>query len=173
MTPRMTVVFVKHTGHVLAALTRTAAADAAMSAADVAGPGLLVRSAGASDADLEVPAEELDVVVTDLRPEVLLEPRAYRVLKNGEPQLDALSSLPGVTVTTTTTDVTVTLVPPPSSEVAVWVLLRKVASGETAVVTGEVTPPGATESMPHPLGAGQLRLLTLVSGVTPALSTSP
>jgi hypothetical protein len=171
MTAKMAVVFVTHTGHVLAALTRAAATEAKILTADLAGPGLLVRSPDALDPDLEVPADELDVLVTDFKEEVLLNPRAYQVLKDSDPPLDDLSSSPTVTTTLSATEVTVTLSAAPASDVLVWVLLRKVASGETAVVTGKIIPPGVIDSMPQALGSGPIRVLALVAGILPDMQT--
>ena len=78
MTDKMTLLFVKHTGHILAAVTRSADPTGEISAEDLARGGLLVRGFN-GDTQFEVPSRELDVLTVDLDPALLLQPRAFVV----------------------------------------------------------------------------------------------
>ena len=81
MTDKMTLLFVKHTGHILAAVTRSADPTGTISAEDLARGGLLVRGFN-GDTQFEVPPRELDVLTVDLDSALLLQPRAFFVDEN-------------------------------------------------------------------------------------------
>ena len=79
MTDKITVLYVKHTQNVLAAVIRVANPEEEITAQALAGPGLLVRGF-AGVGPFEVPPEELGVLTVDLEDTLtLLKPRAFQV----------------------------------------------------------------------------------------------
>ncbi|HYP27456.1 MAG TPA: hypothetical protein VE262_12125 [Blastocatellia bacterium] len=106
MSSKMQVLFVKQTGHVLAAFTRTADPEGAPNITDLIGSGLLVRNTTTLAAPspggeiLVVPPEPLNVAVVDYDPDVFISPLDFvagggRVSKLGPNVADlALSTDP-------------------------------------------------------------------------------
>ena len=137
---KLTVVYLKDTGHVLAALTRAdpPAGDEPVSA--LVGTGLPVSAIAAAAADITVPAQNLaTVTVADDQPEVLINPQNFQVVQDPQGQVAPQISnvgVPGSTVTLTLdtaagATVTVTNVPSATSLPAV-VVLQKVTSPSLA-----------------------------------------
>jgi hypothetical protein len=117
MTDKMTVLFVKHTGHVLAALTRNADPEGKISAEDVARGGLLVRGLGGSE-QFKVLPEELELITVDLDPALLRQPRAF-IIDNGQPLQTPVATVANVSLTSA--NITVALGAPVTEETKVWV----------------------------------------------------
>ena len=84
MNDKMQVLFVKQTGHVLVAFTRTADPEGKLQVSDLTGSGLFVRNRTSVSANslsggetLVVPAEALDVAVVDYDPDVFTTPIGF------------------------------------------------------------------------------------------------
>ncbi len=80
---KLTVVYLKDTGHVLAALTRADPPPGDEPVTALVGGGLPVSAVGAKPADFTMPAKDLDTLtVDDDRPEVLIDPQKFQVVKD-------------------------------------------------------------------------------------------
>jgi hypothetical protein len=145
MTDKMTLLFVKHTGHVLAAVTRSADPTGKILTGDLALGGLLVRGFSGQE-QFEVPPEQLDVLTVDLEPVLLLQPRAYTV---DQGQAVPLPNITAPTVALTATDVTVTLSGPVPADTKVW----------SQVDGGNLTSPRVADGViPASVGASAVTL---------------
>lgn len=84
--PKITLLYLKHTGHVLAALTRNAAPGQPLPARELAAEGALVRRLKTAPADVSflVPASELDSLVVNGDDAILTAPREYRAVPGDE-----------------------------------------------------------------------------------------
>jgi hypothetical protein len=179
----LTVVAVTATGHVLAALTRTADPTTALPAEALAGSGLLVRTAPAAGAatdppQFSVPATELEVTVIAFQESVLLDPRRFRLVKppTGDPTTQEITlpankkgvELPPANLTRTS--LTLTVDPAPAADAAAWVLLQDGAGTAPVALTGKVRAgQTASDPIPHQLDAGVYEVLALVAGYPPLL----
>lgn len=136
---KLTVVFLKDTKHVLAALTRADPPAAGEQVSALVGAGLPVGAIDGASADVVVPVANLDAVTVDDQPEVLLNPQGFQVVE--DPQKLTPSTVTSVGVSGSTVglaishalgaSVTVTNVPSAISLRAV-VILQKVASPSLA-----------------------------------------
>jgi hypothetical protein len=166
MTDQMTLLFVKHTGHILAAVTRSADPMGKISAEDLARGGLLVRGFN-GDTQFEVPSRELDVLTVDLEPALLLQPRAFFVDENKK----VLMPVPGgienkvSEVKLSATDVTVTpLHGSVPEDTKVWVQITGGDLTQPLIATGTVPTGGTAVALPLiPLHAGLYDVLTFVA----------
>ena len=77
---KLTVVYLKDTGHVLAALTRADPPQGTEPVSALVGTGLPVRFVGRPPADVTVPAEDLAAVTVDDQPEVVISPQSFQVI---------------------------------------------------------------------------------------------
>ena len=133
---KLTVVYLKDTGHVLAALTRADPPTAAEPVDAFVSKGLPVSSVDVTAADITVPVTNLaSVTVADDQPEVLTSPQSFQVVQDPQgqapPQVKNVGVL-GSTVSvaldhTSGATVTVTNVPSATSLPAV-VVLQKITS---------------------------------------------
>jgi hypothetical protein len=176
MIDKMTVVFVKQTGHVFAAVTRTAEPTSDISAESLAHSGLLVRGLTAG-VQFEVPEEELAVLTVDLEPVVLLRPREFFVdeAQQAVVELPAAPVPPGAALanpSVTPTQVTVTLGAATPTKVKSWVQIEggnlmqpRIAAGEIAVNATSVLLPIET------LDAGTYQVLTLATERPPNVTS--
>lgn len=166
MTDKMTILFVKHTGHVFAAITRNADPSGGITAKSLAGERLLVRGLPPphDKKQFEIPADQLDVLIVDLDPALLLQPSEF-IVDQGRPV-----PVPGSTVSTvtlTTTDVAVTLNAQVQGETKVWIQVEGETLTKPRVATGSI--PSNTLSATFPIeliGSGGYRVLALVAGRT-------
>jgi hypothetical protein len=164
MTDKMTLLFVKHTGHVLAALTRSADPTGEISAADLALGGLLVRGASGQK-QFEVPSEQLDDLTVDLEPVVLLQPRAYTA---DQGQAVPLPSTTAPAVTLTATDVKVTLSAQATAETKVWLQVDGGNLTSPRVADGVIPTGMPAVTLPiEALDPGNYDVFALVSGYLP------
>src|SRR5262245_35738598 len=98
MSDKMQVLFVKQTGHVLAAFTRTADPEGKPEVSSLAGSGLLVRNrtivsgTPSGGETLVAPSDSLDVAVVDYDPDVFNDPRSF-VAGGGKVAALGLSSI--------------------------------------------------------------------------------
>jgi hypothetical protein len=133
---KLTVVYLKDTGHVLAALTRADPPAAAEPASALVNKGLPLSAVDVTAADITVPVANLaSVTVDDDQPEVLTSPQNFQVVQDPQgqapPQIKNVG-VQGSTVSvaidhTSGATVTVTNVPSATSLPAV-VVLQKVTS---------------------------------------------
>jgi hypothetical protein len=165
MTDKMTLLFIKHTSHILAAVTRNADPTAKISAEELARGGLLVRGLVGSDAQFEVPPGELDIATVDLEPTLLLQPRAFFIDEDQEPPLPIISGATVNTVTLTAT--TVTVKPdntPVLNDTNVWVLITGGNLTQPQIAKGLVQSGQPSTAFPLvPLEAGNYDVLTFVA----------
>ena len=137
---KLTVVFLKDTGHVLAALTRADPPASAEPVSALVNKGLPVSAVDGTPADVILPAANLAAVtVADDQPEVLINPQNFQVIQDPQgqapPQVKNVG-VPGSTITLTLdaasgATVTVTGMPSATSLPAV-VVLQKVTSPSLA-----------------------------------------
>ena len=114
---KLTVVYLKDTGHVLAALTRANPPQGTEHVSALVGTGLPVRFIGRFQADATVPAQDLDLATVDDQPGVVASPQSFKVTvdSKGQAQLTsagaasqitfAITKTSGATVTGATTQV--------------------------------------------------------------------
>jgi hypothetical protein len=168
MTDKMTLLYVKQTGHVLGAVTREADPDGAITPQALAQGGLLVRGFSTNE-QFEVPPEQLNVLTVDLQEVVLLDPRGY-VVDEEEQSVGNLPGLTAPTVTLTPKDVTVALAT--ASDVKVWVQIAGASLTQPQVVTGTIPAGGLSVVMQiETLGPGQYQTLTLATDREPKSDT--
>lgn len=130
MNDKMMVLFVKNTGHVVAASTRAGDPEGKGSAAALAGTGLPVRRirkiapAVADEKALVIRPDSLDVAVVQLDPDVFGSPLSFAA---GGGVVGKLGTTAEPTVNLTTTKITVTVPVAPADKLGVWVELEEVA----------------------------------------------
>jgi hypothetical protein len=179
---KLTVVYLKDTGHVLAALTRAdpPAGDEPVSA--LVGAGLPVSAIAETSAGVTLPAQGLTAVtVDDDQPEALINPQNFQVVPDpqgqGPPQVKNVGGTGQVVVSVSTSGakVTVTNVPSATSLPAV-VVLQNVKSPSVAPeilspVTVTVGPGGTVVSGSTGFAAGDTwNMFAFVQGLPPAAS---
>jgi hypothetical protein len=168
MTNKMTVLFVKHTGHVLAAVTRSANPTGQISAENLARGGLLVRGFAGNE-QFKVPPEELDVLTTDFDSALLLQPRAF-IIEDGQPVQTPNGTNPAAIsgVSLTSANVTVTLNSPVDEETKVWVQVDGGNLVEPRTADGKILiHTQSTVLQIQTLDPGTYYLLTLVVDCLP------
>jgi hypothetical protein len=148
MTDKMTVLFVRETGNVVAALTRAADPEAKITADLLAGEALLLRyagdptSAGYVNADFLITPDQLDVLIPDFDLDVISNPQEFWVDSDQK-------VVPANTVTSVTpsfpfrTQVVITLGVAVIPESKVWVQIVGPDPQDTQVVSGKIAA-GAT-----------------------------
>lgn len=175
MSEKVTIICVKKTGHILAALTRAADPEAEVKVEDLAGEELVVRGVGnpttASypNARFLVPAGELKAVVVDSTPGLAENPRGFRLDDQGEVQaLDPTNQVTNATRTGAQVDVTVSGIAITAAKAAVWVLITDPDPQKNQVLDGEKAAGATFVSVGFsPLGPGAHHFLTLVAGTPP------
>ncbi len=171
MNDKMTVLFVKETGNVVAALTRAADPEAKLTADLLAGEALLLRYAGDPtvagyvNADFLIKPDQLDVLIPDFDPDVLSKPQGFYVDSNQKvvPANVAASVAPTLPVRT---QVLVTLDPAVTPESKVWVQIVGPDPQDTQVVTGKIAAGGlaTTINLRQLQATTHYDILTLVQG---------
>jgi hypothetical protein len=160
---KMTVLCMKETGHVLAAVTRVAETAAAATAADMtedakqaleakrvaelAGDALMVRyvrddSKSFSSAEFSVPADELRAVMTDLDTSVLLDPRDYACDTEGQLHPLSPNQLDSAELDAQRNSLTVTLKNPVTEQTWVWAQFTPDESGNRQTTAFESVKSG-------------------------------
>lgn len=136
---KLTVVFLKDTEHVLAALTRADPPAAGEQVSALVGTGLPIGAIDGTSADVIVPVAMLDAVTVDDQPEVLLDPQGFQVVEDPQQLKPPTVTSVGVVGSSVELKISATLgasvrvknVPSASSLTAV-VVFQKVASPGTA-----------------------------------------
>jgi hypothetical protein len=167
---KLTVVYLKDTGHVLAALTRADPPAAAEAVRALTGAGLPIGPIDGASAAITIPAAMLHAVTVDDQPGATLDPLGFQVVEDPQrlkPPMVTGAGVQGSTVTLTIRQsngatVTVTNVPSAAPLTAV-VALQKAASPTpaaiivvTTVTVGSpgvvVLPPGGFVTSDNPGG---------------------
>lgn len=174
MTDKMTVLFVKDTGQVVAALTRAADPEAKLTADLLVGEALVLRYIGDPTAlaygftDFLIESDELDVLTPDLDTDVISSPRSFFVDSNQKAVpsnsfTTVTPSFPNVTQILITLSVAVT----PESKVRVEIV--KLGTAERQVATAKIAAGGKLVDVNlRPLEpTTSYDVLTLVQGFEP------
>lgn len=143
---KLTVVYLKDAGHVLAALTRADPPQQAEPASALVGIGLPVRFIDNLPADVTLPAQDLATVTVDDQPEVVVGPQGFQVVQDsqGQPQVTNVGAASHVTLAIdTSAGATVTL---SNATLPAMVVLQKVASPSLppTIVSPVTVGPGGT-----------------------------
>ncbi|HJY95653.1 MAG TPA: hypothetical protein VJ371_11910 [Streptosporangiaceae bacterium] len=101
---KVTVVYLKDTGHVLAALTRANPPQGTEQVSALVGTGLPVRFIGGHQADATVAAQDLDLATVDDQPGVVTNPQSFRVTfdAKGQAQVTSAGAASQITLDITT-----------------------------------------------------------------------
>lgn len=179
---KLTLVYLKDTGHVLAALTRAdpPAGDEPVTA--LIGAGLPVGTIAETSADVTMPAQGLAAVtVDDDQPEVLINPQNFQVVPDpqggGSPKVKNVGGTGQIVLSVSTSGarVTVTNVPSATSLSAVVVLQNikspSVAPDILSPVTVTVGSGGTVVSGSTGFAQGDTwNMFAFVQGLPPAAS---
>jgi hypothetical protein len=144
---KLTVVFLKDSGHVLAALTRADPPAANEPVSALVETGLPLAVIDGAPADVTFPVANLDAVTVDDQPEVLLDPQGFQVIQDPQNLLPPKVTSVGVVGSVVTPSISATTGaavqvtgPPPLTLMAVVVLQNVTAPAQTRIRVGKVTP---------------------------------
>jgi hypothetical protein len=148
MSEKMTIVFVKETGHVVAALTRATDPEATIAPDVLAGDALVVRyvglptAAGYSDSAFLIQPDQLDVLIPDFDEDKITNPRGFFV--DPDQQVKPVNSVNAVGATfPSVAQIQVTVAVAVTQESKIWVQIVDPATNERQIVTGKIAA-GAT-----------------------------
>jgi hypothetical protein len=175
MTDKMTLLYLKQTGHVLGAVTRVADPDGEITPEALAQGGLFVRGLAANQ-QFEIQPEQLDVLTVDLQEVALLNPRGFIVNEEDqtaeELQPGGSSALNASTVTATRVTVNLAASPATTTEVKVWVQIQGGNLTQPQIVSGKIAAGAVTVDLQiETLSPGQYVLLTVATGRMPRVDT--
>jgi hypothetical protein len=161
----MTVLYLKDTQHVLAAVSRTTDPARPPTVADLAPAGLRARAVGTVfRTDVTVEAARLAAATVPADPAVLTDPRAFSVTPGGKPSVERLTTVtPTIAITAGQVDVTVINA---VAGLKVLLVLGKAGGPAPEVLTGALTAGPATFAVN--LGKGVWRAVAFVAGRPPA-----
>jgi hypothetical protein len=186
MSSKMQVLFVKQTGHVLAAFTRAADPEGKLKVEDLVGTALPVRAANdvmaaTSPEPLFVPSDSLDIATVDLEEEALVAPSSF--IASGT-KLDALGGIVPGQPALAYDKITITTANNVAQSTKVWAQIQQTSPplGEepiSRVVEGEII--SATKSVelvlkrlpdkqPASIPDGSYDALILIAGQQPFFS---
>ncbi|HEY1403179.1 MAG TPA: hypothetical protein VGB05_03565 [Pyrinomonadaceae bacterium] len=180
----MTLLFVKETGHVLAAITRAADAEAQIEATALAGEALLVRFVGDPSGDgyddtvLSVPADQLDVFTADYEARALVQPNDYFVAGTDDQkkaqQVNRTTQVdPASPILADNSQVEILVKPPVPDKTKVLMMLAGPTPNDWQLATGESILHTTPDKSRVTINVAQLKpdteysLLILVAGVWP------
>jgi hypothetical protein len=157
---KLTVVFLKDTGHVLAALTRAdpPAADEPVSA--LVDTGLPVAVIDGTPADVTVPVAMLDAVTVDDQPEVLFNPQDFQVVQDPQKLLPPKVTSIGVVGSAVALSISA------ASGAAVKVTNAPAISLTAVVVLQKVTSPSPALIVVCPVSVGSSTVVDPPGGYT-------
>jgi len=180
--PKMQVIFVKQTGHVVAAFSRTAD-ESKSKLEDIVGAGVPFRNMRIVDDTglvtgnelVVIPAESLDVAIVDFDVDAFFTPLSFVTSGNKVDQLGSVT-LPAPVLTAS--DITIKVTNPVAEKTKVWAVVQQVApaAGEEPsrrIVQGEIDvnlPEVKLElkrmpdGLPASILSGNYDVLTLVAG---------
>jgi hypothetical protein len=133
----LTVVFLKDTGHVLAALTRADPPAPGEPVGALVDTGLPLATIDGTTTDVTIPVGNLDAVTVDDQPEVLLNPQGFQVIQDPQKVLPPKVTSVGVGGSTVTLSISTTN----GAAVKVTVTGGLVTSLTAVVVLQNVTTP--------------------------------
>jgi hypothetical protein len=179
MNEKMTLLFVKETGHVLAAITRAADAEAKITAGALAGTALPVRfvgnpgGSGYDDTVLSVPADQLDVFTADYEARALVQPNDYFVSgTDDQKKAELVNRALGITaISISAGNSQVVFEAPVPDKTKVMIVLTGPTASDQQLATGEMVSVGSTVSAT--INVAELKpstpytLLILIAGVWP------
>jgi hypothetical protein len=180
MTNQMTVLFVKHTGHVLAAVTRNADPSSQITAEDLARGGLLVRGFAVNlptttgNEQFNVMPEELGVITLNFNRTILLKPRTFSI---ADEQPVQTPTAPVLSLALTTGSVEVSLGTAPTDRVTketnVWVQIDGGNLDEPRTEQGAIAVNQSSATLQlDPLDTGRTYyVLALVAGREPFVTS--
>lgn len=173
MSEKMTLLFVKETGHIVAALTRAADPEAELTTDLLAGEALLVRyfgnvqAIGYGNTEFLIPPEELDVAITDLDDGVISNPRGFFVDDEKQPQpLNLVAAVSAATPLAQASQIRINAAPTEASKV--WIQIVGPPPATPQVATKEIPAGGPNVTIdirPLDQPATQYHVLVLVAGL--------
>ena len=154
MKERMTLLFVKHTRNILAAVTRTSAGDKpaddkakelqnAQDLKDLVGDGLIVYLGGdaktfpipdLTQAEFLVPFDEFDAITDEFEEDVLSEARSFYCDEKKKAQL----ANPTLTLTPTSGDLKFAIPSALNVDTNVWALVRDESGSKSQIVSDKI-----------------------------------
>ncbi|HEX8184278.1 MAG TPA: hypothetical protein VF747_05995, partial [Blastocatellia bacterium] len=175
MSSKMQILFVKQTGHVLAAFTRTADPEGKPSIEALAGDGLIFRNRKIPTAtSMEgetflIAPEMLDLAVVDFNTKVFVSPLDFAA---GGGKAEPLGSLTPTTVALAQDKLKISVGTPIVGDLKVWAQVVEVTTGGdskpvTRVMEGKIEKSPPPTPPPPPPGTVEL-LLTITPGGTVA-----
>jgi hypothetical protein len=174
MSDKMTVLFVKDTGHVLASLTRASDPEAPLTPDVLAGDAFIVRyigdptASGYEESSFQFKPDQLDVLIPDLNAARLANPRGYFV--DADKNVVPVNSVASVTPSFPSTgQIRVTVPSALTQESKVWVQIVDPTTSEMQIVTGKIAFAASQVDLNlSPLDSGtQYDVLALVQGFSP------
>jgi hypothetical protein len=171
----ITVLYVRDTANVLAAVTRTAPATTVPAVAELVGTGLRTRALGTETLDVTVPADDLATATVDADGRVFDDLRGYVVVESPQPdgtlktELSQLPPASGQSVTFTANVVSVDIAGSGGTGVKVLVVLEKASSPAPApvILTGTVPNLDTQVALPASLDTGTWRAAVFATGRRP------
>ena len=174
MSDKMTVLFVKDTGHVLASLTRASDPEAQLAPDVIAGEAFIMRyigdpaANGYEDSSFQFKPDQLDVLIPDLNASRLSNPRGYFV--DADKNVVPVNSVTTVAASfTSASQVRLTVGSPLTQESKVWVQIVDPTTSEMQIVTGKIAFAASQVDLNlSPLDSvTQYDVLALVQGFSP------
>lgn len=189
MSSKMQVLFVKQTGHALAAFTRMADPEGKPSISALVGNGLLVRNRktiaplSSGGETLLVLPESLDLAVVEFNSDALVSPSSFAV---GGGKVEPLGNITPTSIALTEDELTVNVSGPISSDLKVWAQVSGLLTGgdgkpitrvmegkiektkTSTILTLTITPGGPVASIPRP---AIYYVVALVEGQRPFFKT--
>lgn len=180
---KLTVVFLKDSKHVLAALTRADPPAANEPVSALVDTGLPLAVIDGTPADVTFPVAKLDAVTVDDQPEVLFDPQGFQVVLDPQNLLPPKVTSVGVVGSVVTPSISATtgaavqVTGPPSSPplTAVVVLQNITAPAPTRIVVGQVTPgssPAVVDSKGVYKAGDKWTVYTFVQTLQPTVSAA-
>lgn len=159
---KMSLIVFAKTGHVLGAFTRTAAPEAALEPAEVAGEGVWIRDVASGSRLLTVEPQHLKVETVDRRDAVLLAHRRFILVEGVTQEPPTMANVNSVTLSGT--QLTITLGASPPEDVEAWVQVEGGPTGERAVVPVPILHTQNAVNATLSLSPGDYAILALVPG---------
>lgn len=174
MSEKMTVIFVKDTGNVVAALTRAADPEAQLTADILAGESLVLRyvgdpsETGYGETDFLIESDQLNVLIPDFEKDVLSGPRQFWVDRDEKVvPTDAVTTITAAFPNVTQIRITLSAATVEESKVRVEIVGPN--PDDRQIVTGTIAAGVATVTINlRPLPASTDHdILTFVQGLAP------
>ncbi|MFO1119692.1 MAG: hypothetical protein U1E38_06145 [Rhodospirillales bacterium] len=169
MTQNMAVLYIKHTGHVLAAFTRTADPDGTPDLAAVVGAGFMLRNPLTHTfhdrLQFVLPPDVLDVKVVPVDPAVFVNPQTFvvdgdQVTRVGGATTARVSAL-------TQTAIDIALPANTTSDLKVWAAIagRAPATSERQIVAGQINSGSANVTLTLAILPGDYGVAVAAAGL--------